>query len=120
MATYQKINERINEHSAEFIKQMIMRKNSSEPMTVSNTAVQNVITDMDQDSVRYNRRFRGVYTSSEPVIFEREAGWREPNNSCYKVQKCFGKSIEPDIVFSVPCTTILPNHADIYSQYQFR
>jgi hypothetical protein len=40
-----------------------------------------VVNDMDHHP--YTRCFRGVYYSSEPIVMEREAGWRPLHNKCY-------------------------------------
>lgn len=114
------VSQRLTDHSTNFIRQLVAQKNSSYPLTVSNAAIVNVVTDMDSNSVDYGRRFRGQYMSSVPIIFERETGWREVSADGYKLNNPKVKVPEPDIMFSPACTTILPNHADIYSQYQQR
>jgi hypothetical protein len=67
---------------------------------------ESVITDMDH--FPYTRFFRGVYHSSNPIVFEREAGWRPTRNNCYKGKHCIKKNSYPNNCWEYPCSTVLP------------
>lgn len=96
---------RINEHSIEFIRSQIAKK-ISKPYFATNTAITNVITDMDHHP--YSRWFRGVYYFPDPVIMEREAGWRPRRDSCYAVIAPPLPEKDPDHCFESACTTTFP------------
>jgi len=96
----------INEHSIETIRREIARKNSPNPYFANNQTILNVVTDMDHHP--YDRWFRGVYYYPDPIIFEREAGYRKQNNSCYNVIQPRQKEEQPHNCYEVACTTTLP------------
>jgi hypothetical protein len=64
------------------IQQQIAHKNGFEPHHVTIEHAGSIITDYD--SFPYNRWFRGVARASNPIVAEREAGWRPRNDNCYK------------------------------------
>ena len=108
----------INKQNVETVQDLIKQKNNGLPFTVSNQATADIKTDID--SWPYNRYYRGIPSFSNPVIMEREAGFRQLDNNCYKPITVLKPRIEPDITFTPPCTTILPSHKDIYSQFEMR
>ena len=65
-----------------------------------------VITDMD--TFPYNRFFRGEYDSTNPIIFEREAGWRPVNNTCYANLHTSKPSPYPNHCFEGSCSSVYP------------
>ena len=75
----------INTNIASVQNQILMKKGYSPYYGTINEA-SHVISDMDH--FPYTRFFRGVYYSSNPTVFEREAGWRPVRNNCYKNQNC--------------------------------
>ena len=106
----------INRHSIEYVKSCINLKNSSTPFTTSETSIKNVIGDMNTHP--YPRFFRGQTMSNTPVIFERETAWRE-------LTPLYAPVVLPDQtpidhLFQNTCSVILPQHKDIFSQYEKR
>jgi len=95
----------LNEHSIEFVRDMIQRKNGSSPFYTTIDSVKNVITDYDH--FPYTRYFRGVATYPEPIVAEREAGYRTVQNQCYEVNAVVPKQ-KVDYCFQYPCSTIRP------------
>ena len=99
----------ITDNNIDFVRAQIERKNNlNTPAYATYCSVSQCITDMD--NFPYNRFYRGVTTSSEPIIMEREAGFREVKNYAYypNILKGEDKSTEPYVCFQPPCTTIYP------------
>jgi hypothetical protein len=99
---------KINETSIESLRYAISRKISSQPYLANNNSARRIVTDMDHQP--YQRFFRGVYYYPDPVIFEREAGYRPLKDSCYRTVS-HGSGVvdeEPEHCFELPCSTILP------------
>lgn len=83
----------ITQNNIQAVRNQIQHKlNYNRPYYASLNNTQVVLNDMD--NFPYNRFFRGVYHESNPIIFEREAGWRRRKDNCYR-----------DIVVSQPCPT---------------
>lgn len=95
-----------NGNSIEFLRRSIARKISSNPYLANNNSVRNVTTDMDHQP--YQRFFRGVYYYPDPIIFEREAGYRVIEKACYTSVSENTPDEQPDHCFELPCSTILP------------
>jgi len=92
-----------------FIRDQIAMKQGTRPYY--GTATQQVVTDMDH--FPYTRYFRGRYESSQPIVFDREAGWRPVNDACYK-GSCDARPLPyPTHCFEAPCSTVYP----CYPQY---
>lgn len=105
----------LNEHSIEHVRRMINAKTSSEPFFANNMSIVNSVTDMDHHP--YSRYFRGVYYFPEPVIFEREAGWRNTTNSCYTVNGPKIREPKPKHCWETACSTTFPCHPDYIAKY---
>ncbi len=95
-----------NEESIETIRSQIKRKTSQYPYMSNGQNVSHVITDMDHHP--YTRWFRGVPEYPDPVIMEREAGFRPMENNCYDVNPPVRYEIEASYCFEPPCNTIFP------------
>lgn len=104
-----------NEKSIDSIQYQIMKKSSPEPFFATNRSVVNSITDMDHHP--YTRWFRGVYYYPDPIVFEREAGWRPMHNSCYEVIQPVEREERNNLCFEAPCSTVFPCHAKIDTRY---
>ena len=76
------------------------------PYLANNMSVTNIVTDYDHWP--YNRWYRGVYYYPEPIIAEREAGWRPLHNSCYAINIPSEPEQKPHNCFEAPCTTTFP------------
>jgi hypothetical protein len=88
------------------IQDQIYMKKGYMPYYGTSNVAESIITDMDH--FPYTRFFRGVYYSSKPTVFEREAGWRPIKNNCYKGKNCVEKSSYPNNCWEYPCSTVLP------------
>lgn len=97
-----------NRNNVDMIRQGILYKTSDDPFIPTIGLAKSTITDYD--TFPYPRWYRGVPTSSEPVVAEREAGWRVRNDQCYRVNTCPGK-LEypyPSHCFETACSTVFP------------
>lgn len=106
---------KINQQSIESVRQQIAMKTSNRPYFANGDTVDNVITDMDHHP--YSRWFRGVYYYPDPVIMEREAGWRPRQDACYQVIAPSQPAEDPHHCFEVPCTTTLPCYPKYSTKY---
>jgi hypothetical protein len=105
----------LNERSIESVRLAIARKTSTTPYFATNNTIRNSVTDMDHQP--YQRFFRGVYYYPEPIIFEREAGYRPINNECYNIVADKNIDEEPDHCFEVACSTIFPCRPNYLKKY---
>ena len=64
------------------IREQIKRKKQSTPYYATTKQATSVITDYD--TFPYPRYFRGVAEMSEPIVAEREAGWRPRHDDSYE------------------------------------
>jgi hypothetical protein len=93
----------------ERIAKEIMKKNQcSIPYYAINTTVQQSVTDFD--NFPYNRWYRGRFDYSEPVIIDREAGYRP-------IELCSAKPIDfedttPNHCFEGACSVVYPCKPD--------
>jgi hypothetical protein len=81
----------MEDNNIKVIKDQINKKMSPYPYTISKNVINDVVTDMDHHP--YTRWYRGVYYSSEPMVMEREAGWRPIKNNCYIKQPIQKKKV---------------------------
>ena len=75
----------LNNSNIENIRRQIEKKNNGNPYFVTEKESKSVITDFDH--FPYNRWWRGIAGSCNPVVIERESGWRIRNDNCYKNDK---------------------------------
>jgi hypothetical protein len=99
----------LNLKNVENVRKMISKKEGTcIPFyaTVCNT--ESVITDMDTHP--YPRFFRGRYDSDQPIVAERESGFRVRDDQCYRVTPCTGCEEQeyPSHCFEVACSTVFP------------
>jgi hypothetical protein len=107
----------INNKNINSIRRQIFQKQGSEPFFASINDAESIVTDMDH--FPYTRFFRGVYSSTDPVVFEREAGWRPIRNSCYK-SSCDTKSQYPIHCFENSCSFVSRCHPKLLNRYSDR
>jgi hypothetical protein len=82
------VSDTINFHNIKNVRQQILRKNMCDlPYIPTMKEAKQVITDYDV--FPYNRYFRGVTRSPDPIIAEREAGNRHRNDGCYNISSYF-------------------------------
>lgn len=99
------ITPQITEKSIEYLRRQIERKING-PYLANNNTVKRVMTDMDHHP--YTRWFRGVSYYHNPIVMEREAGWRPLHNNCYNMVIPVEKPQEPNHCYSPACSTIFP------------
>lgn len=101
------MNGELYDKSVNSVRNAINQKlNYAIPYYGRNNTVRNMVTDMDQ--FPYNRFFRGKYNSEQPIIFDREAGWRLRNDNCYKGVLGWAEPQYPNHCFEAPCSTVYP------------
>jgi hypothetical protein len=100
------ITPKMNKDSIEFIRSEIAKKMGSEPYRANDKTVTHIVTDMDHHP--YTRWFRGVYYHPQPIVFEREAGWRRVKNDCYNVHTDMTGNEDPSHCFETSCSTTRP------------
>jgi len=83
----------INMSNVDNIREQIKRKKGWNPYFATQKEAMSVTTDYDV--FPYPRYFRGIATSSEPIVAEREAGYRNRHDDCYIPN--------PTIDFQPPC-----------------
>jgi len=109
-------SDQITANSVNFVRSQIVMKNDTKiPYYGRINTVKNVITDMD--SFPYQRYFRGVYNSSEPIVFEREAGWRPRENQCYREALSYNLPEYPNHCFETACSTVYPCYPQYLRKY---
>jgi hypothetical protein len=86
----------------ESIRKQIKLKQGYKPHYGTINDASSIITDMDH--FPYTRFYRGVPSSTYPIVFEREAGWRPNRDSCYGVGNCHHKSEYPNHCFQYACS----------------
>ena len=101
------LTKHMTNHSLNSIRNMINLKNNHMPFYATATDVTNSITDMDH--FPYSRFYRGEYASNKPIIFEREAGWRNTHNNCYRNEQPNTKESNiSNLCFQPACSTVYP------------
>jgi hypothetical protein len=98
----------INDRNLSNVRQMIEAKTNYLPYYATESTIKGVITDYD--TFPYPRFFRGVYNSSTPIIAEREAGFRQRYDTCYKDRKTCTEpcEVQPVHCFESACSTVFP------------
>jgi hypothetical protein len=96
----------------ENIKKLIELKNKSTPYFSGGTSV---ITDVD--SFPYQRFYRGKYNSPNPVIMDREAGWRPRCDDDYRVVPETIEVSYPNHCFQSATTTVYPCRPEYQRKY---
>jgi hypothetical protein len=96
----------INKENILNIRKQILKKNSNTPYYCTQNEVINIITD--QDHFPYTRYYRGIVGITKPVVFEREAGFRDVNNNCYSTKTNIPPITRPVYCYQSACSTIYP------------
>ena len=95
--------------SLAIIKLQIAQKQLSTPhFGTSNEAIK-IITDFDH--FPYTRFYRGSTTFQDPIVIEREAGWRFRRDTCYIPKNCPQPVLYPNHLFENACSTTLPSNS---------
>lgn len=98
------------------IRNEIRLKNLDSPFLANGSLVKKVITD--QDHHPYSRYFRGVYYFPEPIVMEREAGWRPLQDNCYDMVVPYELEIQPVNCYESACSTIFPCYPKHETSYE--
>lgn len=109
------MSEQITHTNVETVRKMIDRKISSSPYMASNASIMPVINDMDHHP--YDRRYRGVYYYPDPIVMERETGWRKQEDKCYDIVAPPIKVNKPHHCWQAPCSTIFPCYPQYLTKY---
>lgn len=96
-------SQKITDQNISAVRAQIAMKNSPYVYAPSITPILN-----DMDHHPYTRYYRGVYYHQNPVIIERETGWRSQREDCYNVQIPHKKDKEPHHCFQHACSTVFP------------
>lgn len=100
-----------NDRNVNTVRQEIKKKIDPERKYIylpSKDLVKNIVTDMDHWP--YTRYYRGVAGYNEPIVMEREAGWRPMQQPCYTVYYPVEKAVDPQVCFQSACSTAAPCH----------
>jgi hypothetical protein len=84
------------------------------PYYATNRSVGKTVTDFDD--FPYNRWYRGIATNPNPVIIEREAGYRYVEKNCYIDKQSYTVNY-PKHCFEAPCSTVYPCTPDYFKKY---
>ena len=106
----------LDKNSIETVRSLINKKNTTRPYMASGNVVSNVITDMDHWP--YTRYFRGVYYFPDPIIMEREAGFRPREDNCYNLNIPMTEVPENNLCFQSACSTIFPCNPSRFADKQ--
>lgn len=89
-------------------------KNQPNVYYATSKDVRQVTTDFDH--FPYQRFYRGNHLISQPVVLEREAGYRKIEKNCYKEQ-IITKSDYPKHCFEGPASVVYPCYPDYLRKY---
>ena len=108
----------INDQNILNIRYLINKKKETQPFFATMYDTSAVLTDMD--NFPYKRFFRGDFNSDNPIVFEREAGWRPTQNNCYKIQDPLKSLNNNNICFESACSTVYPCYPSYAAKYSDR
>jgi hypothetical protein len=96
----------INNRNVNNVRMQINRKNLNTPYHATTKQASGVLTDYD--TFPYPRWFRGVYYSPNPIVSEREAGWRPRHDNCYRLESIKEQDKYPKHCYETACSTTFP------------
>jgi hypothetical protein len=108
---------KINQYNIQNVQRQISKKISPNVFYANGNDVLGVITDHDVQP--YNKWFRGISYFPNPIIAERESGYRKVHNQCYNNIRPIEKDKQPENCFEAPCSTTFrcfPKKDDEYKQ----
>ena len=114
------LSEQINRNNIKFVRNQIAEKiNYAIPYYARARDTTKVITDLDNHP--YERYYRGVYYSDDPIVFEREAGFRPVENPCYKSLNCqYVEEYYPNHCIQTACSTVFPCFPETLRSYNIQ
>ena len=114
----QSLTEKMNDDNVSAVRKQIFMKQGCDPYFGTINDAESTITDMDH--FPYTRFWRGVPSSSDPVVMEREAGWRPHRPACYKGPCCNTPLPYPKHCFESSCSIVYPCYSNTLSRYADR
>lgn len=108
MEEVRKLTNALNRCNVSNIQSQIRLKQGYKPFLATQKDSVGAVTDFD--TFPYPRFFRGEVLSSEPIVIEREAGWRIRTDWCYNpsVKNVSVEAPNPQLRFQLPDNTIVP------------
>lgn len=103
MDSVHKDSQKMTEQNIHTVRSQIDKKLSGYHYAPS---IKPILNDMDHHP--YTRYFRGVYYHPNPVIIEREAGWRPEKQPCNSLQIPPKKDRTPRHCYQNACSTVFP------------
>lgn len=111
----QNLTKEITDFNIDYVRSQIKQKQGVNPYYSTLNDTNSIVTDMDH--FPYTRFYRGIPTSTDPIVFEREAGWRPMYNTCYTVNKCENDLKYPNHCFEAPCSTVYPCYSNYIQKF---
>ena len=108
----------MNQRNIEHVRSLIKKKTGAHPYHATNESVIPVVNDYDHHP--YTRWYRGVSYYPDPIVAEREAGWRKQENACYDLVIPPQKVPKPHHCWEAPCSTIFPCYPEYLTKYADR
>jgi hypothetical protein len=118
MTNTENLTSYMNNMNIDNVRKQIALKKSDVPFYATIADARSVITDFDH--FPYTRYFRGVYNQSEPIVMNREAGWRPTQDQCYQPLYVSKPNPYPNNVFETACSTTYPSRPEFLSKYSDR
>jgi hypothetical protein len=109
---------RINQNNVTNVREMIAIKQSCMPYYATSRSASNALTDMDH--FPYSRFYRGVPGFEQPVVIEREAGWRPTHDACYQINQPPEMEPYPNHCFETACSTVYPCYPQYFQKFSDR
>ena len=107
--------EAITSKNINYIRTQIDKKNKSFPYYAFQDTISNVIEDLDH--FPYTRFYRGQAKADKPIVFEREAGYRQQHDKCYKPLIKAKSAPKPSHCFEGPCSVVYPCYPQYLRKY---
>lgn len=86
-------------------QQILMKQQQSRPYYATRAMSESILTPYDHFPYKYF--YRGDPYAPNPVVMEREAGYRPLNNECYRVQTD-PQHYQHSSCWATPCSTVFP------------
>lgn len=108
-------NRDLTSKNINFIRRQIALKNKSIPYYAFQDTIKHVSEDLDH--FPYTRFYRGQAKSDKPIVFEREAGYRQQHDKCYKPLIKVKEPHKPSHCFEGPCSVVYPCYPQYLRKY---
>jgi len=105
----------IAKNNISYIRKQIEKKNASTPYYAFQDTVSHVSEDLDH--FPYTRFYRGQAANPKPIVFEREAGYRQQHDKCYKPLIKATPAEKPQHCWEGPCSVVYPCYPQYLRKY---